>query len=340
MEGIIKIGFYILLVLGLIFTVVLFFYKKNIVEIIPGEGYILLAAVMAFASFVLLQKGTKAEAEKSSEQTNDLVKSAVNKIDSSATQLAKKTEGTVELITAHAGKVKDELDAKLLMIDAATAKLTNLQENQDILVQVDFELLHDQNDHDLDTDSYYFDFRDQITEGNYYELKLISDKKESTFASEIYSFLPYNESMTDTDKFNLDERFISAYKVLYTHPHAYDIQPLRVQFVLEMRSSNFNMEDLRKGDMVEFLLHKKGSNMADEKSLVSRRRRSRDYFKGGFESLFGIEDESKWPKSRLQMTIRLRNGLVLKCEKGKTNILGTDVDSGFYSTAKIIEVSR
>lgn len=342
-------GYLFLAVLLVILILLSVFYGRNLLEYVKKNDYVIYAGLLALMSFIVINWGNKKAAERSQKEitneTNKIVEKAVGKaaqeIQNEVKTITEKSTGdAVKQITKDVGKIKSELDGQLQLIDTATEKLTNLQENHDILVQIDFEFLLNEEDRKLDRDIFYFDMREQLTEGKFYELKITSNNLETIFASEINSFLPYDEDNTHADKFNIDDKFISAYKILYTGPEAHNPQPLRIQFVLDMRSSKFLLDNLKKGDIVEFLLFNKTLSNNDENSLISRRKKNSKYFIYGFSPFFGIEDVSKWPKASMKTTIRLRNGTILYCGKAKTSSMETGEDSGFHAISEVENIVK
>nr|WP_288935859.1 hypothetical protein [uncultured Allomuricauda sp.] len=342
-------GYLFLVVVLVILILLSIFYGRNLLDYVKKNDYIIYAGLLALMSFVVINWGNKKASERSqkeiTEATNKIVEDAVGQatkeIQNEVKAITEKSTGdAVKQITDDVGKIKEELDDQLQLIDAATEKLTNLQENHDILVQIDFEFFLDEEDGELDKDTFYDDMREQLTQGKFYELQLISNNQKTIFASEIQSFLPYDEDNTHGDRFDIDDRFISAFKLLYTHPHAYNPQPLRLQFVLDMRSSNFLLTDLKKGDNVELLLFTKGVSAMDEYSVVRKRIQRKTYFQFGFGPFVATEGTDKWPKARMKTIIKLRNGTVLNCGYAKTSSLETGEDNGFHAKSEIVDIIK
>ncbi|MER3318888.1 MAG: hypothetical protein RIB79_11415 [Allomuricauda sp.] len=334
---------YLFLVAVLVILILLgAFYGRNLLDYVKKNDYIIYAGLLALLSFIVINWGNKKAAERSQEKitkaTNEIVEKAVGQatmeIQNEVKVITEKSTGeAVKQITDNVGKIKNELDEQLQSLKQATKQLKFLQANPDILVQIEYQFQYENESYDID---FYNNMVEQLTIGNTYELTLESGDKKSEFLSEKNSFRTFNEEIDDSQE-KIENTYVGA---ILSNEHYRNTSPqmVKVNYLLDVSVLDFNFEDLKIGDKVEFRLRKRTS-LNGENYLFEKRRANHDYFKGGFTSF--VYGHDSWPRAVVGLKVMTRNGYIFSCKVIKTDRLSkTDIDYGYVTLQEIIEITK
>lgn len=317
--------------------------RKVIEFLLNNNVYVIIAAVLAAGSFLLLNWGNNENAKASQQEikasTNKIVKEAVNRAtDQTATKLNTATETLIDKtteavgeITEYTGEVREQLNAEMQIIERATKNVENITENQEILLQMEYMFaFEDGHTGNLD---FYTDIKFELTNNNFYELKLTSDGFTSEFASENNSFQVFQERLDGGQ--NIEKSFVNGwlYRELAGESNP---QSFRINYLLKANKLGFRLNEMNVGDLVEFSILKRTSG---NKIIKKPWRIEDNTLLYGFASIV-IFDESSWPKGSMSIRVKLKNGRSYLCEIDQINFHGEIPDYGFYANAKIIDIDE
>lgn len=220
-------------------------------------------------------------------------------------------------------------------IEETSSNLINLQVNRDILVRAEFVFQNDKENIGGEHEVFYYQMRDELTRGNYYELKMSSNGKVSAFGSDNNSFQIFQAEIYDNVFGSIDSTYTNA-QYYGESLWAFNPQKIRINYLLNYQSLGFPLNDLKVGDKIQFVLRKVRPYMLmDENSLYSKRKRSSEYFKDSFSSFSQYREE--WPKAKIRISIMTRDGRVYECKGVLTDLIVNEApDYGIY-TKQIVE---
>nr|WP_299381224.1 hypothetical protein [Allomuricauda sp.] len=319
-------------------------FGKMIEFLLNNNVYVVVAGVLAAGSFLLLNWGNNENAKKTQEEittaTDEIIKEAVqnattqtvSKLATSTETLIAQSESAVKDITDYTTQIKEQINDELRIIETATKKLENLTENQEILVQVEYVFVYDTEAHVSEREDIYADMQFELTTNNFYKLKLISDEHHSEFASENNSFQIFDQRLDGGT--NIEETFINGWSYREMANVEYP-QKFRVNYLLDAHRIGFVLNDMDKGDKIVFSIRKRtseGNNSVKKKWSIKK-----SPYVTGFSNLVQ-KDPDSWPKGRLDLKIKLRNGRTFVCKSTFTFFLGEQPDYGFYNEAEIVDI--
>lgn len=343
---------YLALIITINVLLAFLFFGKNLLEyfgvweklqeFLDRYSIIFAAGLLGATSFVLINWFTKKSADdaltKITDSTTTIVDRAMGKatedIQKEVTNITKESmKNAVKEMKGYTKKAKKDLDGQLKLVRKATSELENWVSNQSILVQMQYSIERaPRGQSELEISPFHIKHvRDQLMEGNLYELVLKSNNSQSIYYSEGNKFGLIRE--LDEKPANMDENFTNSYKevkgLVNLNP-----QKISINFMLGAINLGFQVNDMKVGDLVEFKVEK----IAAEETLNKRRLDDPEYFKHGFQ-FFSLNDNSGWPKTSVDMKIRLRNGRSFDCKLKSTSIVGDDF-SGLKSIAEIVKINN
>ncbi len=335
----------LIFIAAIIFLLIILF-RKNITEYLENSAYIVGAGIFLLISFVIIHLGNKNSAKVSKQETENLIEEvvseAINKtkegLESSTSSIIEKTDTAVKEITDTTKYAIGQLNEQLNQVKQATATLKNLSENQNILVQAQFKIEHDPTGKAKSPfdNLYVFQLEEELRSGNYYELTLTSQESKNIFASTNNSFV----TIIDSETINMNNVFYNSYRSWDNRANA-PIQPISINYSLNMVSLDFLVEELKVGDQVEFLIEKRSDLIANYSQQRTDRTNNPSWFKGGFGHFVTLGNgKTSLPRTSINMEIKLRSGLLFECKTLSTTLANNNNNGGLYILAEVTKVHK
>ncbi len=308
--------------------------KNKMGDLYLNGWYIVFAAILAAGSFALIHFGNKKSAERSqnkiTEKTDDIVNKAVTKATQDLKQTTQAvTKNAVGQISKSAANMKRELNQHLKTVEYATTILRNQIENQEVLLQVEYEFdLQGEVPKNFDIQNWVSDMRFELLNNNFYQLTIKSNNTESQFEAEIKKFYPIGER---EELYKTKEAFINSVELNEIMPNPRQV--FNVNHVLKTKNLNFLLGELKEGDVLNFsILKKKYGDLITPSGHMSS-----NYYNNIIENIL---DGNSWPKTNMIFWLKLKNGFTFKAERTKSDSYMTSQGISFQNIATISEIIK
>lgn len=313
--------------------------SENLREYIWGFRYVIIAGVLALGSFILINWYNKMAADDTQEEINNLVEQAVDSIQNQvATTVNELRDSVLTQIKDRTDSIMLDLENQKQSISSTTKGLSNLLENRDILVMVEYIFKNTVENVDATSQEFYDQMFNELTNGNSYELKLKSDGKKAAFGSMNNFFQLFYEEL-HSEFGTIDETYANA-KLSGDSKWAFNPQVIRVNYSMEFQSLGFSLKELKVGDKIQFVLRKTHiAGLEDKSSLFYRRKQSRDYFRNSFLNF--NKHAGVLPQGSIKIKLMTRDGTIYECKNIQTNTLSSlDPDYGIYTEQSIEKIIK
>ena len=258
----------------------------------------------------------------------------MNKAVTKATQDLKQTtqavtKNAVGQISKSAANMKRELNQHLKTVEYATTILRNQIENQEVLLQVEYEFdLQGEVPKNFDIQNWVSDMRFELLNNNFYQLTIKSNNTESQFEAEIKKFYPIGER---EELYKTKEAFINSVELNEIMPNPRQV--FNVNHVLKTKNLNFLLGELKEGDVLNFsILKKKYGDLITPSGHMSS-----NYYNNIIENIL---DGNSWPKTNMIFWLKLKNGFTFKAERTKSDSYMTSQGISFQNIATISEIIK
>jgi len=303
------------------------FLAKKIWELLIDNHSLsmIIAAVLAFFSLIIIHAANRKSALNSQEElTKTMEETAeitLDRINEATITMVSKSEEASEKITQTIDILNTQLNGQLNLIDSATKNLKNQMENQEILLEIDYSFDWKFPNFDkYEPISYTSSMINQLSENNYYQLKIISKEgKESFFATDINSFRYIDDTRNDEEI--IENTFAP---VIILNEHAKYNHSFKMKFPIKAVSIRFLLEQISPGDIIEFVLTKNAAKKpSSKKDIIS-----------GFNLFTFTGHPEENPTGKIKLGIKLRNGKAYTSKTTLCTITGTNSES-FRCSAQI-----